>query len=389
MTSIDLSVVMPCLNEADTLEICIQKARAGIEASGLTGEIIIADNGSTDGSIQIAENAGARVVHAKEKGYGSALAAGFSAALGEFIIMGDADDSYDFLEIPNFTRKLREGNDFVQGCRLPAGGGKIMPGAMPFSHRYLGNPLFSFLARQMFNSPVQDIYCGLRGFKKQLYERMELRCRGMEFATEMIIKASFLKAKVVEIPITLHCDGRKAHAPHLRTMRDGWRTLRFFLIFCPRWLFLYPGVFLIVIGLLGYSIAMPGLRIEGIVFDAHTLLFSSLFLIMGYQSIVFSIFAYTYAINERWLPGSKGMETFYKFMYLERGIALGLAAFLTGLVLLGAVLFQWRSLNFGHLNYPDTLRKVIPGITLAALGYQTVLSSFLISMLGINRRPPA
>jgi hypothetical protein len=260
------------------------------------------------------------------------------------------------------------------------------PRAMPFSHRYLGNPLFSFLARHLFRSKIHDVYCGLRGFSRSLYDRLELRCGGMEFATEMIIKASFLGARIVEIPITLHPDGRRSHAPHLRTLRDGWRPLRFFLLFSPRWLFLYPGIFLVLAGLAGYAIAMPGLRIGGVTFDAHTLLFSSLSIILGYQSIVFSILARTYAIHEKWLPPGRDMEIFSKYVHLERGLALGLAALGAGLLLLAAALIQWRSVHFGHLDYANTMRKVIPGVTLAVVGYQTILSSFLVGMLGMHRR---
>ena len=224
----EVTVVIPCLNEADTLEICIRKAQQSFADASIQGEILVADNGSVDGSPEIAMRLGARVVAISEKGYGHALRGGIQAAQGRFIVMGDADDSYDFLETPKFVAKLREGFDLVQGCRLPTGGGRVMPGAMPVTHRYIGNPMFSFMARHMFSSPIHDIYCGLRGFTRPFYERLELRCVGMEFATEMIIKASMQKARIAEVPITLHRDGRKSHSPHLKTVRDGWRTLRFF-----------------------------------------------------------------------------------------------------------------------------------------------------------------
>ena len=259
---------------------------------------------------------------------------GIAAAHGKFIVMGDADESYDFMEAGNFAAKLREGFDLVQGCRLPAGGGKIMPEAMPFSHRWLGNPMFSLMARHMFAAPVHDVYCGLRGFTKELYQRLELQCEGMEFATEMIIKASLHGARIAEIPITLHPDGRKAHAPHLRTIRDGWRTLRFFLVFSPRWLFLIPGFALGLLGAIGYTVALPGLKIGGVTFDAHTLLFSSLAILMGYQSILFAILAKTFAINEGLLPKDPHLDRFFKVIYLERGLAIGALAFLAGLSLL-------------------------------------------------------
>ena len=233
---------MPCLNEADTLAICIEKAQRAMREAGIEGEVIVADNGSTDGSQEIAQRLGARVVPVTEKGYGNALMGGIRAARGKFVIMGDADDSYDFLEIPKFVAKLRDGHDLVQGCRLPSGGGKVMPGAMPTLHRWWGNPMFSWLVQRMFRAPIHDVYCGLRGFTKQLYNRLDLRCTGMEFATEMIIKSSLFEVDIAEVPTTLHPDGRKAHAPHLRTFRDGWRTLRFFLMYSPRWLFLVPGM---------------------------------------------------------------------------------------------------------------------------------------------------
>lgn len=384
---IELSIVMPCLNEAETLAGCIEKARIGIERSGVRGEILVADNGSKDDSVRIAQKLGARVVHVKEKGYGNALRGGIQAASGKWIVMGDADESYDFSEADRFVKKFQEGFELIAGCRLPNGGGKIMPGAMPFLHRWVGNPLFSRMARHMFAAPIHDVYCGLRGFKRDLYDRLELRCEGMEFATEMIIKASLHGARIAEIPITLHPDGRKAHAPHLRTVRDGWRTLRFFLIFSPRWLFLAPGFVLALLGLAGYAVALPGLTIAGVTFDAHTLLFSSLAILMGYQSILFAIFAKTFAISEGFLPKDPRVDRFFKIIYLERGLALGTVVFLAGLILLGAAVLQWKSTHFGRLDYAVTMRWVIPGATLTALGFQTVLSSFFVSILGMKRRP--
>src|SRR4051812_33263727 len=258
---IELSVVIPCLNEADTIGVCVAKALRGIHEAGLHAEVIVADNGSTDGSIEIAARLGARVIPVKKKGYGNALMGGIEAAQGKYIIMGDADDSYDFLDVPRFVQKLREGFDLVQGCRLPWGGGKVLPGAMPFLHRWWGNPMFTVLSRWWFRSPVHDIYSGYRGFTKALYYRLQQRCTGMEFATEMIIKASLYRVKIAEIPITLHKDGRKSHAPHLKTFRDGWRTLRFFMLFSPRWLFLMPGLVMSALGILGYALALPGVTI--------------------------------------------------------------------------------------------------------------------------------
>jgi glycosyltransferase involved in cell wall biosynthesis len=381
-----LSVVMPCLNEADTLAICIEKARRGIKESGVSGEIIIADNGSVDGSIQIAEELEARVVHVREKGYGNALMGGIEAAEGEFVMMGDADDSYDWLEIPKFVAKLNEGYDLVQGCRLPKGGGRVLPGAMPFLHRWWGNPMFSRMVKSWFHAPINDVYCGLRGFTKEHYNSLNQRCTGMEFATEMIIKSSLYKAKIAEVPITLHPDGRKSHAPHLKTFRDGWRTLRFFLMYSPRWLFLIPGLFLILLGILSYVIALPNLRLWGIGFDIHTLLFGSMFIICGYQSALFAIMTKTFAINEGLMPEDPKMIRFFKIIDLERGIFLAAIALLLGLILLIMAINDWRLANFGALNYADTMRLVIPGATLVVLGFQTILFGFFVSILGMKRK---
>jgi glycosyltransferase involved in cell wall biosynthesis len=383
---VQLSVVMPCLNEVDTLEVCIKKAREGIREANISGEIVIADNGSTDGSPELARALGVRVVHVSAKGYGNALMGGIDAAKGHYIIMGDADDSYDFREIPRIVGKLREGYDLVQGCRLPSGGGTVMPGAMPFLHRWWGNPIFSVMARSWFRAPVHDIYCGLRGFTKELYRRLDQRCTGMEFATEMIIKSSLYSEKIAEVPITLHRDGRKSHAPHLKTFRDGWRTLRFFLMYSPRWLFLAPGMLLVLLGLIGYAVALPGIRIDGITFDAHTLLFSSLFLLCGYQTILFAIFTKTFAIVEGLHPEDPRMNRFFKLVYLERGLALGAAAMIVGCSMLMIAVLQWARIDFGHLDYSRTMRYVVPGSTLTALGFQTILSSFFVSILGMKRK---
>jgi len=384
--AIDLTIVMPCLNEAETLGRCIEKALLGIERSGTRGEILVADNGSEDDSVQIAKKLGARVVHVKKKGYGNALRGGIQAASGKWIIMGDADESYDFSETDRFVEKFQQGFELVAGCRLPRGGGKIQPGAMPFTHRWFGNPLFSRMARYMFAAPIHDVYCGLRGFTRALYDRLELQCDGMEFATEMIIKASLYGAHITEIPITLHPDGRKTHAPHLRTVRDGWRTLRFFLVFSPRWLFLVPGFVFALLGLAGYAVALPGLTISGVTFDAHTLLFSSLAIMMGYQSVLFAICAKSFAIGEGLLPKDPRIDRFFKVIYLERGLAIGALGFLAGLILLGTAVWQWKAVHFGRLDYAVTMRWVIPGATLTALGFQTVLSSFFVSILGMKRR---
>ena len=382
----ELSVVLPCLNEADTIASCIRKAQQAFLEHGIQGEVIVADNGSTDGSQAIAQELGARVVPVAARGYGNALMGGIAAAHSEFIVMGDADDSYDFLETPKFLAKLREGFELVQGCRLPSGGGRILPGAMPLLHRWGGNQGLSLLARRMFRSPVHDVYCGLRGFTKSFYQRMNQRCTGMEFATEMIVKASIHGARIAEVPITLHPDGRKSHQPHLRTFRDGWRTLRFYVLYSPRWLFYYPGALLMLLGLVGYALALPGVTRFGVTFDAHTLLFSTLFILIGYQSILFAIFARSVAANDGLLPESLRLDWFFGLMNLERGLVVGGLGLLAGIVLLLMAVNQWRLVHFGHLDYAHTMRVVIPGVLLTALGVQTILSSFFVSVLRMGRK---
>ncbi len=385
-TSLEVTVVMPCLNEADTLATCIRKALAAMKQAGIAGEVVVADNGSTDESRTIATAEGARVVPVADRGYGAALMGGIEAAHGRFVIMGDADDSYDFGEVPTFVARLREGYDLVQGCRLETGGGRVLPGAMPRLHRWLGNPMFSRMARRWFRAPVNDIYCGMRGFTKVFYRTLDQRCTGMEFATEMIIKASLLGARIGEVPITLHPDGRKSHPPHLKTFRDGWRTLRFFLMCTPRRLFLMPGLILIVLGLAGFTLAMPGMTIGPMTFDAHTLLFASLAVICGSQSIFFALIAKTFAITEGVLPPDPRIDRLARILPLERGLLLGLATALLGAVMLVSAVNEWRVRDFGRLNYAETMRVVVPGVTLAVLGYQTILSCFFLSLLSMRRR---
>jgi glycosyltransferase involved in cell wall biosynthesis len=382
----EVSVVMPCLNEADTIGTCIEKAQRAMLENGIAGEVIVADNGSTDGSREIAARLGARVVTVEARGYGNALAGGIQAARGKYIIMGDSDDSYDFGELSKFVVKLRQGFDLVQGCRMPSGGGRVMPGAMPVLHHWLGNPLLSLLARRMFWAPVHDVYCGLRGFSRAYYDRLDMRCTGMEYAVEMIVKCGLTGANVAEVPITLYPDGRRAHPPHLRTFQDGWRTLRFLLIYSPRWLFFYPGLALIALGVLGYGLALPGITVRGVRFDAHTLLFASLAVLLGFQAAVFAVFTKVFAIGERLLPEDPRLTRLARVVTLERGLLLGLAGLAGGLALLLAAVIEWRRTDFGDLQYPHTMRLVIPGATLTALGFQTVLSSFFVSILGMRRR---
>ncbi len=378
---------MPCLNEHETIGICVTKAVETLRQHGIQGEVIVADNGSTDGSIEIAHRCGATVVPVPEKGYGSALMGGIQAAAGKFVIMGDADDSYDFREIPKFVDQLREGYDLVQGCRLPGkGGGTVQPGAMPWLHRWLGNPLFTLMARFMFRSPVHDIYCGMRGFSKALYTRLSLHCTGMEFATEMIIKASLFDERITEVPITLWPDGRKLGRPHLRTFRDGWRTLRFFLLFSPRWLFWYPGLLLMLVGVMGYAIALPGFQISGVTFDAHTLLVASMCLLLGEQAASFAVLTTVFAAKQGLRPLTARSDAFFRIFTLERGALLGFSSVILGLGLVTWAAATWFQAGLGRLDYASTMRLVVPGVTFAVLGMGIVFRSFLCSMLGLDGR---
>ncbi len=382
----ELSIVMPCLDEADTLGICIKKAIRTMAELGIRGEVLVADNGSTDGSIAIAEQEGARVVRVPARGYGAALRGGIEAAHGRYVIMGDADDSYDFLEIGKFVAQLRKGYDLVMGCRLPGGGGTVLPGAMPKLHRWWGNPMLSAMVRTMYHAPIHDVYCGMRGFTRDLYRRMDLRCTGMEFATEMVVKASLFKESIAEVPITLHPDGRKAHAPHLRTFSDGWRTFRLFLLFSPRWLFMLPGLFMIIMGCVVSALALFNLQIGRATFDAHTLLFGNLFVIIGYQAIMFGVFTKMFAISEKLLPPAPWLVRLLRLFPLERCLVIATTALLAGLVSLGHTVFHWHAQGFSTLSYSQTMRWVIPAFTAVALGFQTLLSSFFISVLGLKHR---
>lgn len=386
LTAIELSVVMPCLNEAETLGVCIQKAWKGLADGHCHGEVIVADNGSTDGSQKIAADLGCRVVAVSDRGYGSALMGGIEAAEGRYVLMGDADDSYDFLQIPRFLEKLRQGADLVQGCRLPAGGGQVLDGAMPRLHRWFGNPFFSWLARRWFRTPIHDIYCGMRGFSREAYGRWHLRCTGMEFATEMIIKASLLRNQIDEVPITLHPDGRKLRRPHLKTFQDGWRTLRFFMLSCPRWLFLLPGGVLIATGLFGYLAGLMKFQLGVLTFDLHTLMLSSFFVIIGFQAILFAAFTLIFAINEHFLPPDPRVERLCRLITMERGLIVGFTVFLAGLALLARAFWAWHLNQYGALDYAVTMRWVIPGVMLGVLGFQAIFSGAFMSILGMGRR---
>ena len=356
-----------------------------MRGAGIAGEVVVADNGSTDDSPAIASAEGARLVPVADRGYGAALMGGIDAARGRFVIMGDADDSYDFGEVPKFVERLREGYDLVQGCRLESGGGRVLPGAMPRLHRWFGNPMFSRIARRWFRAPVHDIYCGLRGFTKSLYYRLDQRCTGMEFATEMIIKASLSGARISEVPITLHPDGRKSHPPHLNTFRDGWRTLRFFLMCTPRRLFLLPGLILVVLGLAGYTVAMPGMTIgTHDVRRAHTPLLEP----GGHlRKPEHAVRADRQDVRDhgRRAAARPAHQEVRAHSFARARIAAGLATVLLGVVMLLAAINEWRVRDFGRLDYAETMRVVVPGVTLAVLGYQTILACFFLSLLSMRR----
>jgi glycosyltransferase involved in cell wall biosynthesis len=384
--SIEVSIVMPCLNEAETLATCVRKALQGLEDTGATGEIIVADNGSTDGSQDLACQCGARVVPVAAKGYGNALSGGIAAARGRYVIMGDADESYDFSNIAPFIKRLRAGADLVMGCRLPRGGGTIKPGAMPWMHRWIGNPVLSFIGRLFFHCPITDFHCGLRGFSKRAYDIMDLHTTGMEFASEMVIKSTLLGMKMEEVPITLSKDGR-SRPPHLRSWRDGWRHLRFMMLYSPRWLFLYPGFILMGLGLLVGLYLLPQPRTWfGITFDVHTLLLASAAVLIGFQAICFAFFTKIFAVMENLLPPDPKLESVFKYINLERGLIAGALILLAGLGLSLEAVFKWSDASFGPLQPSQILRILIPGTTLLMLGFQMIWASFFFSILGLTRK---
>lgn len=380
---LELSVVMPCLNEAETLQVCVAKAQAALRHHDIQGEVIVADNGSTDGSQAIALECGARVVNIEEKGYGNALRGGIAAARGRYLIMGDADDSYDFSQIPRFLAELRNGADLVMGNRFRGG---IAEGAMPFLHRYLGNPVLTWLGRLFFKAPCGDIYCGLRAFTKEAYGRMALHTTGMEFATEMVVKASVLKLNVSEVPTTLSPDGR-SRPPHLRTWRDGWRTLRFLLLYSPRWLFLYPGALLMVAGLIVSSALVTGpKRIGRVNFDVDTLVYAAISILLGFQSVMTALFAKVFAVSEGLLPSDRRMERFFSYANLENGLIAGAFIFLLGLGLSLYAVASWRAHHFGPLDSSQMLRLTLPAAVSMTFGFQLAMGSFFLSLLRLKRK---
>lgn len=373
-SAIEVSIIMPCLNEAETLETCIKKAQWFIAENDIAGEVIIADNGSNDGSQEIARRLNARVVDVPAKGYGSALKGGIAAARGKYIIMGDADDSYDFSSLNPFVRKLRNGYDLVMGNRFKGG---IESGAMPFLHRYLGNPVLTGIGKLLFASPCNDFHCGLRGFRKDAISDLDLQTTGMEFASEMVVKATLHKMQITEVPTTLSPDGR-SRPPHLNTWRDGWRHLRFLLMYSPRWLFFYPGIFLILAGFLATLSLLPSPKV-------HSLLYSSTAMTIGFQIVMFALFTKVFGISEGLLPEDRRLNRLFKYLNLETGLIAGCVLLLMGTVASVYAFGIWGQHDFGSLNPTETMPIVIPGVTCLALGIQSIFSSFFLSILGLKR----
>jgi glycosyltransferase involved in cell wall biosynthesis len=379
---LELSVVMPCLNERETVGVCVRKALVSIREAGILGEVIVGDNGSTDGSVEVAEKEGARVIHVADKGYGNALKGGILAARGEYVLMADSDDSYDFSHIMRFIEPLRAGSDLVMGNRFRGG---IAKDAMPPLHRYLGNPVLTGIGRLFFRSPCKDFHCGMRGFRKDSFLRMDIRSTGMEFASEMVVKASLFRMKVSEVPTTLNPDGR-SHPPHLRTWRDGWRHLRFLLMYSPRWLFLYPGTFLILLGLAGCAWLLPGPQIfHGVGFDVHTLLYAFVSVLLGFQLAAFAVFTKVFAISEGLMPEDPRLNRAFRYITLETGLAAG--GLLVALGIGGSIfaVSGWAKQSFGALDTGHMLRIVMPSVFSLTLGVQIVCSSFFMSILGLRR----
>jgi len=378
---VELTILMPCLNEEETLGNCIKKALSFLEREKIEGEVVISDNGSTDSSVEIAISLGARLVHSKDKGYGAALQEGMSNAKGTYIIMGDSDDSYDFSNLMPFVNELRKGSDLVIGNRFKGG---IEKGAMPFLHRYVGNPVLSFLGRLFFRIKIRDFHCGLRGLTKGAFEEMNLQTTGMEFASEMVVKAALHKMKIVEVPTSLSVDGR-SHPPHLRTWHDGWRHLRFLLMFSPRWLFLFPGLFIIFVSLLsGLFLILSPVKLYGVVFDIHTLIVSAFALLTGLQFVFFHMFVKIYSTTSGLIPSDKKFENLFRYYTLERGMLIGLIIFLAGTAMMVYNFFSWSSAGFSDLVPSYFVRRILIGIVPVVLGIQIVIFSFIFSIIGIK-----
>lgn len=381
---IELSVVMPCLNEAETLPECIAKVRQVLCQHRIAGEIIVADNGSTDGSSDIAARMGARVVRVKDKGYGNALRGGTASARGKYVITVDADNSHDLAEIPTFLNKLQSGYDLVIGNRFT---GRIQPGAMPPLHRYFGSPALTRVGQLFFRSPCGDQQCGFRGFTRVAFSKMRLRATGMEFASEMVLKAASLRLRIAEVPTT-HFPSRRPRPPHLRPWRDGWRHLRLMLLHSPRWLFLYPGLLVAALGLLVGLWLMPGPRtVKGITFDIHTLLYAAAAVPLGFQAIIFGTLSKVYAIREGLLPEDPGFERFLRLASLEMGLVVGGVLVAAGLLASVYAVGSWGAQHFGDLDPVKAMRLIIPAVFSLTFGGQIMLSSFFLSVLLFGRAP--
>jgi len=378
---VELTILMPCLDEAETIAGCIDEARGFLSRQQISGEILIADNGSSDGSIQIAQRCGARVVHVPVKGYGAALMHGIRAARGAYVIMGDSDRSYDFGRLEPFVERLRAGYDLVIGNRFKGG---IKTGAMPLLHKYLGNPVLSYLGRLFFAVPVGDFHCGLRGFQRDRMLGLGLRSQGMEFATEMVVRAALGGLTIAEVPTTLSPDGR-SRPPHLRTWRDGWRHLRFLLMLSPRWLFLYPGLFLFCVGAIAQAAILTGPVVVGrVVLDIHTMLYAGGAMILGVEMVFFSMFVKTAAAAQGMLPAGSNFRRFLANFTLERGLILGAAIALAGFILAGYSLSIWVSAGFSEIDPRHVMRVVIPSLTLSIVGVEILFSSFVLYFLVWN-----
>jgi glycosyltransferase involved in cell wall biosynthesis len=385
LRSLELTILMPCLNEAETVAQCVRKARNFLERAGVEGEVLVADNGSTDGSQELARDAGARVAQVAQKGYGSALLGGIRAAHGRFVIMGDADDSYDFSQLDSFVTTLRAGNGLVIGHRFRGG---IRPGAMPPLHRYLGNPLLSFAGRLFFSARIGDFHCGLRGFDRAALLRLGLSAPGMEFASEMIVKATLAGWRIAEVPTTLSPAGR-TRPPHLRSWRDGWRHLRFLLMMTPRWLLLYPGACLIAIGTAAELAILHGpIVVDGVGFDIHTMLYAAGATVLGVQLVLFSLLARTVGVLKNLLPMSGSLERFLRIFTLERGILLGLSLGLLGLGLAVYSVAGWAHAGLGALDPTSMMRVAIPSVTLMLTGAEIFFASFLLGFIDLRAGGP-
>jgi len=383
MTDLDLTILMPCLNEAETLAFCVRQAAAAIAASGVYGEVLVADNGSTDGSQRIATEEGARVVDVATRGYGAALIAGIEAARGKYVMMADADASYHFEHLPRFLPKLDEGYDLVMGNRFA---GSIERGAMPPLHKYIGNPILSTIGRVFFSIPVRDFHCGLRAFRRDSILGLNLRTTGMEFASEMVVKSSLAGLRMTEVPTTLSPDGR-SRPPHLRSWRDGWRHLRFLLLYSPRWLFFYPGLAALLVGLVLSAALLPGpLVIGAYSFDVDALTYALGLVLIGAHITVSAVSAKVFGTQEGFLPVNPRFERLFKFITLETGLLFGCLLLLIGAGMLGYAVFLWHATGFGHLSPTHMLRLTLPSATLLMLGVEAIFASFFLSLLGLNRR---